>query len=272
MSAPDNILKQHEDLLHGVCRLALTYLESLNIHNLNTSVPSHLYAVVLCCRLVELAHTAEVLFQKGALAGIPIILRSMWEADIDMSNVINDPDYFKQMYLGFLIEKVRFLKAAKTASTQSAFFNPIVEICSIDQELKAVEGEISSLKANGIAILNIRDRAQKANRTDEYSCVYTNLCLASHNNIVELERSHIISSNSNHLRVAIFSQKREEYLSHINAVIGIVLKKIEELSTLFGDPPIKDNKHMLDFIRLQDTIKSEAKRALSEMASESPTQ
>lgn len=144
MGRCEDLVERHERLLPDVHRFALDYLEALKF---NQEDPQQLYAVCLCCRLIELAHAAEVLFKQNALAGVPIILRSMFEADIDMTNVITERDYFKQMYVSFLHQKKRLLEAANKTNPQNAFLKPIGDIHDVDKDLADVTTEINSLKA-----------------------------------------------------------------------------------------------------------------------------
>jgi hypothetical protein len=81
----NEVAKQCEDTLASVLGLAMQLLKTLSF---NRRDPQQLYSVCLYTRLVEIASGCKALLEKNALVGIPIFLRSMFEADIDLANLM----------------------------------------------------------------------------------------------------------------------------------------------------------------------------------------
>ena len=95
--------------LSSALACALSFLEKVSF---NKKDGQHLTVICLFARIVELAASCKALLEKEALVGLPILLRSMFEADVDLTNCIKDSNYFKNMYAAFLKEKIRLTKEA----------------------------------------------------------------------------------------------------------------------------------------------------------------
>lgn len=75
---------------------------------------SHLHAVALHATLTELLSGCVVLALHEHPTGIPILLRSMYEALVDLDNLLHVPGYMGRMEAANLTQVVKLLEASKS--------------------------------------------------------------------------------------------------------------------------------------------------------------
>jgi len=143
MQRNNEIAKKCEDNLASVLGLAMHFLKIIRFDRKN---PQQLYSVCLYCRLVEIAWGCNSLLESKTLVAIPILLRSMFEADIDLTNLTKKQDYHKHMYASFLKEKLKITKAAASDET-NPFLTSIREFRLPNEDLNEIDKEISQLKS-----------------------------------------------------------------------------------------------------------------------------
>ena len=124
---------------------ALSFLDKVHFDKKDGQ---QLTIICLFSRIVELAASCKALLEKNALTGLPILLRSMFEADIDLTNCIKEKNYFKKMYASLLKEEIRRLKES-FPEKKNPFLAPINSDDSIACELKLTENKFESLKKEG---------------------------------------------------------------------------------------------------------------------------
>ncbi len=154
MTTTNKVAMQCEDILASVLGLAKHFLDTLWF---NRQDPQLLYSVCLYTRLFEIASGCKALLEKNALIGIPILLRSMFEADVDLTNLMKSQDYFKRMYASFLKEKLRLTKEAASCKPNPfltavrAKRNPTEDIKETQNELDRLAAEKKPPSTSGIA-------------------------------------------------------------------------------------------------------------------------
>src|SRR5258708_2547663 len=99
----------------------LSYLQS--VHDRSLTLASHLrydgghawclHLLALYGSVLELAHAIGVLASHEAPAGVPIILRSMLEAYVDLRNLARDRSYGYYLEANALEGKLRFMRDLK---------------------------------------------------------------------------------------------------------------------------------------------------------------
>jgi len=209
---------------------ALSFLEK--VHN-NKKNGQQLTVICLFSRIVELAASCKALLEKNALAGLPVLLRSMFEADIDLTNCIKEKNYLKNMYASLLKEKIKRLKES-FPEKDNPYLKPIDGTDSLKNELESTENEYETLKKDGYKPIGIKERSEKAGKLAEYHSIYNILCLETHNNIASLEKNYIEHYNEkDDYQVAIFKEKKEDYLAFISAIPGIIFYRIIDLIVFF---------------------------------------
>ena len=209
---------------------ALSFLDKVQFDKKNGQ---HLTIICLFSRIVELAASCKALLEKNTLAGLPVLLRSMFEADIDLTNCIKDTYYFKSMYASLLKEKIRRLKES-FPEKDNPYLKPIDGNDSLKSDLESVKKELQSLEKEGYKPISIKERSEKAGKLDEYHSIYNILCLETHNNIAALEKNYIEHyDEENYYQVTVFKEKKEDQLAFISAIPGIIFYRIIDLIDFF---------------------------------------
>ncbi len=239
MNKSNNNYKKCEEALSSVLGLALHFLETMRFNQKN---PQQLILVCLYARLLELATACMALQEKKALVGIPVLLRSMFEADIDLTNLMKMPDYYKRMNASFLKEKLRVTKEA-ASSRPSPFLEAIRHNRDSKKDLREIQAELDRLIEEKNGPINIRCRAELAGKLDEYLTNYSMLCLDTHNNIRSLKEWHVEKLPGDEYRVVLFKQSTADIAFALLYVSHILLSQTKLLADLFGTTDVEFDKY-----------------------------
>lgn len=237
-----------EDSLSSILGLAIHFLKTLRFDRKN---PQQLFSICLYARLLELAVACRALLEKNALVGIPILLRSMFEADIDLTNLMQSPDYYKRMNASFLKEKLRFTREV-ASSRGSLLLDRIRENRNPADDLRETQDQLDRLTAEGNGPINIRCRAEFADKLNEYLTIYNMLCLDTHNNIRSLEEWHIKKLKSEDYRVVVFKQLKSDIVPELILILNILLNQTKSLADFLGTTGIEFDRYFLEIKELQD--------------------
>ena len=249
MTESKQIYERCEELLASVLGLALHFLETLRFNRKN---PQQLFSVCLYARLLELATACKALLEKNVMVGIPILLRSMFEAGIDLTNLMKCPDYYKRMYASFLKEKLRLTKEAASSrpnpflAETRANRNPKKDICE-------TQAELDKLIAEKNGPIDIRCRAEFASKLDEYLSNYNSLCLDTHNNIRSLEEWYIQKLAAEDYQVVVFKQSKVDIVPEIMHISHILLIQTKSLAGFLGTTGIEFDRYFAELRELADS-------------------
>lgn len=152
----------------------------------------HQHVISLYGSIIELSSSIKVLYQSDHFTAIPVLLRTILEAFVDLCNLCQDPKYGYSLIMNSQHESLRFLKAAQ--NDQNVYANMIAQDPNIDEQIASFEAKIDVLKKNGNKRLKVRERFEKADMGDEYQTIYNMLCTASHNDIRALRTRHLVIS------------------------------------------------------------------------------
>lgn len=145
----------------------------------HTDTESQLYALALYGTITELFSACVVLANWGEPTAIPIIERSMYEALVDLDNLLQDPSYHCRIEHANIKQT---LKIMRSGPLRGAFDK------ARSEELDARRVEIED---EGKASLDIWQRAKAVGRSDEYESLYALFCLDGHNNASALAERHL---------------------------------------------------------------------------------
>ncbi len=257
-----SLAKQCETLLESVLGLALHLLETLRFDRRN---PQQLYAVCLFSRLLELAFGCKAMLEKQALMGVPVLLRSMFEADIDLTNLMRYQDYSKRMYASFLEQKLRLTKEA-ASSRPNPFFADIRKHRTPKEDLAQTQREVDKLRSEKTGPIQIRCRAELAGKLDEYLSVYNTLCLDTHNNIRSLEDWHLDETSAGEYRVVAFKMTKADLLHYLSAIPAMLLAQSKALADFFGTEGIEFGRYFDKLKAMQADLKVHAEEAANRTA------
>jgi len=195
--------------------------------------PQQLCVVCLYARLHELACGAMALLESGALVGIPLLLRAMFECDVDLTIAVMDPLYYKNMHSSYLKEQIRLGSVAESIDN-NPYFGSADARPEILARLHNLRNELSVLKSEGRGPLQISERALLAGKQQEYRTVYNRLCGDTHNSTESLESWHIDKSSPDLLRVTLFRMRKSEILHYMSSLPCLLLLQAQAVAQFFG--------------------------------------
>jgi hypothetical protein len=145
------------------------------------------YAVTLHASIVQLCGGVVVLARTEYTAGIPILLRSMYEALVDLDLLVTDANYYQRMDAANLQQMLVLLKQNPT--------NPLLAGLENKHDVGALtsglQAELDSLRAQGRGGMHIKERCAAAGRKNDYTTIYAYLCLDAHSNVAALIDRHL---------------------------------------------------------------------------------
>lgn len=150
----------------------------------------HQHVVSLYGSIIEFSSTIKELYKSGHHSAIPIVLRSILEAFVDLKNLCQDPKYGYSLTINSREESLRFLKAAK--DNQKVYAELVAQDPDFDLNYSNLKKEIESLKSKGNKGVSIRKKFDDAGMANEYQTIYSMLCTATHNDIRALSVRHMI--------------------------------------------------------------------------------
>lgn len=188
-------LKRHVDLAVDLLRLL----------RFNMEHGQQFVVVCLHTRLIHLAAGCHAAGKDRATPCIPILVRSMWEADVDLDNAVTDDEFFRHMYASFLKEKLRLSLAARPQQG-NRFMASVPTALDLPEVTRETQEELDRLTAEKHGPLSIKERARRVNRCDEYDSIYNLLCLEAHNNVRSLESDHVEHRPDGSYQMTLYSE------------------------------------------------------------------
>lgn len=150
--------------------------------------PLHANAVSLYGSVIELSSSLIPLVKTEHFSVIPVVLRSILEAYVDLENLCKDPKYGYSLEIKYLAENLKFLKEARNEN--NAYLEKIAQEPDYEERISEMEAERSRLIKLGYKDLNRFERFSKAGMENEYRTIYNWLCCASHNDYRALRDRH----------------------------------------------------------------------------------
>jgi Family of unknown function (DUF5677) len=156
---------------------------------------AQVHALAIYGTVIELFSACVGLASLGEPTGVPIILRSMYEAHIDLDNLTHDAGYVEHIQAAGYEQTIRIMEAA-----------PLRQV--LNEGRKADYEELSAraadLKCRGKGPLKIWKRCQLAGRLDEYNGLYALFCMDTHSNSPALGERHVGEKADGGLVISIF--------------------------------------------------------------------
>ena len=144
---------------------------------------AQIYAIALHLTIVELLAACFLLAEKQQGTGIPILLRSMYEAFVDLENLVRDASYVDHIDAANLKQFEKLVAAAKRGNPRLAGLEKRWKLVEMLDSFRAQQ---IALKQTGKSALRIEDKCRLAGRETEYESIYGLLCLDTHNNVSAL--------------------------------------------------------------------------------------
>lgn len=155
---------------------------------------AQIFAICLHVTITELLAGCFVLAEKQQGTGIPILLRSMYEALVDLDNLLRDASYVGHLEAANLMQIEKLLKQAASGNPGLRGLGKKHDIEAARQRARA---DIEALKISGRSTLKISEKCKRVGRSDEYHSLYGLFCLDTHNNVAALLERHVSDVDSN---------------------------------------------------------------------------
>lgn len=182
---------------------------------------SHL-AASFTCTILENSSACFALIVNGHYTAIPILLRNIMEAHIDLLNIIKDENYKYIILYIFLHEKIR---EAGFVTKGNPFTAAIYDLPEFKNQLDIYKKEFDQIKLTiKKKDTSIKSRFKSVDENLYY--IYKWLCHRSHNNLDALEERHF-NIIENGYELSIFRPAKEAtLLLYIDSIAGILVKSM----------------------------------------------
>jgi Family of unknown function (DUF5677) len=158
-------------------------------------------ALALHGTTIELFAGCLALADTERAAAIPIVMRSLYEAAVDLENLLLNAEYLKNMEAANLAQIHELLVQGRV----NPLFRGLDQGSDTTANLRQFGNRLAELKRLGRGVLSIKDRCAAVNRDDEYRTVYALLTLDVHNNLAALGDRHFEDAGENGT-IAIFGE------------------------------------------------------------------
>ena len=158
---------------------------------------AQVYALGLYGSMIEQFSACVLLALFGEPSTIPIILRSMYEALVDLDNLVHDASYHCRIEHANL---KRTLSIMRSGPLREAFQKGRRE------DYYQLTARVAALEDEGKASLKIWKRCKAVGRSDEYDSLYAMFCLDTHNNASALADRHLSESKDGSPLISFFGK------------------------------------------------------------------
>jgi hypothetical protein len=202
------IFELHERAIEQVATM------TFNKHDETQRIIVCLYATML-----EQSESVAILLSNNKPAGTDAILRSILEASVDLTALLDDPNYLHSMNAAYHKEWAKLIEQG--VSGDNKFLEGFGKEAGITEALAEHNAQLKALIDAGHQPLNNYERFKRANMIEEYRSIYNMLCSESHNNIRVLMHRHMVAKDGDielHL-----SSDDGEYEVTLDSIAGILL-------------------------------------------------
>lgn len=189
--------------------------------------------------VIEHFSSCILLAQYSEPRAIPIILRSQYEALVDLENLAKDRSYHCRIEHANIVQTLKIMRGG---ILRKHFQEGRPETYG---ELSARQAE---LELEGKASLSLKTRCATVDRLDEYQGIYGLLCLDTHNNASALAERHLSERPDGSPIISIFGPYEPERVrmrldfglqwlfeaAHItHSIFGVPAPEVKELGVRF---------------------------------------
>lgn len=143
---------------------------------------AQIYALGLHGSIIEQLSACVLLAQFGEPSTIPIILRSMYEALVDLDNLVHDAEYVCRIEHANIKQTLNIMRSGPL---RDAFQKGRKE------DYDEMSARLAEIEKEGKPSLKIWQRCQAVGRREEYDSLYALFCLDTHNNASALAERHL---------------------------------------------------------------------------------
>lgn len=151
--------------------------------------PLHRTTIALYGSILELTGACILLVDRRLITGVPILLRAVLEAYVDLVNLVQNARYGYNLEVAHLKEWLKLLAEAKIGKNE--YLADISKEPNLDSTIAKWSEEKRKLEAKGYRALKIEGKFKLAGMEKEYRSIYNSLCSDAHNNLRALVGRHI---------------------------------------------------------------------------------
>lgn len=196
--------------------------------------PQHLHVIALYGSILEFASSIILQTKYGPKTALPIILRSLLEAYVDMLNLCADPKYGYTLEVSAEKNTLKFLREA--AKGQNPYLEKVSATSNLQDNIRQHEQRLAAMKEKGGVILKIEDKFRRAGLTHEYTTIYAELCSHSHNTIQALRGRHIEMNENNYGVIFYRLTSLDEVEHYLGIACTLLLNATESVHAFLNNP------------------------------------
>jgi hypothetical protein len=159
------------------------------------------YALGLYGSMIEQFSACVLLAQFGEPSTIPIILRSMYEALVDLDNLVHDAIYHCRIEHANLKQTLSIMGSGPLRDTFQV---------GRKEDYDQLAARIVELEDEGKGSLPMWKRCKAVGRSDEYDSLYALFCLDTHNNASALAERHLSENEDGSPLISFFGKYNPE--------------------------------------------------------------
>lgn len=202
--------------------------------------PLHRNVIALNGSIIELTGAVIALVDRRLITGVPVLLRSVLEAYVDLHNLIDAPAYGYALELGHIKEWLKLLHEAKTGKNE--YLAAIGEAPDLDARITEWSRHRVALENKGHRSLRIEQKFQRAGMAKEYRSIYNSLCCDAHNNLRALVDRHI-EMNSEGFEVVYYkAYTPEDSVIYVGTNAELLIRSCEKVHEFFHSPVLNEVK------------------------------
>lgn len=205
-------------------------------------------AVLLFSRILAGCDTCQLMINNGMVSHLPVVLRSIHEANIDLINTSKSENYPDVILLALAQQELKMLRYFESHKKYKMYFND--ESIPLKRIL-AARGIISKHKEieNKTTLLS---RFKLADREIEYFSLYNDLCRSSHNNIDILVHTHSDNKGRDAISHRTPDTKTMANYMHVITTLlstsAIIFRNYLDIKDISLEESVESAKHVLDLI------------------------
>lgn len=225
------------DFLHSSMA---TCIDLAGVLRCDTTHKWHVNLVSLYGSILELSHSIQVLADGDSPVGIPILLRSMLEAFVDIRNLEADRTYGYHMDAAYLEQWIKVLEEAEKGD--NPYLKGMSEFEKFDDILSDYRTQLEELKKKGFSALSHFKKFEKSNQVKEYRSIYNFLCCDAHNNMRSLVSRHVyLAGDQPESQIQFFAPfNLDSSIQHIALCIGVLIDGTEIIHKALNSPKLPD--------------------------------
>lgn len=192
-----------------------------------------LWLVLLYASILELANSACHLISSTRPTGSRTLTRMVLEAYVDLSIVMSDDDYVKNLDVGSLEE---WQKTYTLAEAGNVHFKRLCDEPGFSEEVAGQAERLALLREGGHRKLNVKERFERAKMGDDYQGIYHWLCSDTHNSLRGMSLRHIENLGNQSYEICILKEESiDAQLPIMSLLQGYLIESSKLVHARFGN-------------------------------------